>query len=292
MAEEKTAVRAVEAVYHGTGGVPYLIILSGAQEGRTMRLDKSPIVLGRSPRCHFIVDEDGISRQHAEFVADGEGGVAVRDSGSTHGTFVNGVRVSDRAVGLRDGDRVQVGSSVLLKYSTEDDLEEQFQVQQYRAAVGDGLTGLYNRKYLLDRLEQEAPFHLRHQRPLVLGLVAVQEFEAIVERMGVSTGDGLLRTLAAMLRPNVRVEDVLAVVDRAVFGVLLRETSLDEAKLSMNRLSNFIDEQIFTLAGEDRRVKLFWNATQLDPEQHSTGRDLLIAADRALYEAMKAGGTS
>jgi hypothetical protein len=66
------------------------------------------IVLGRLPECDITIMDSNVSRRHAEIQPRGDGFVIV-DLGSTNGTRVNGVRVSERE--LRDGDEVAVGNT-------------------------------------------------------------------------------------------------------------------------------------------------------------------------------------
>ncbi len=87
-----------------------LRVLSGARNGQQDRFGKSVVTLGRHPLCDFRFDptEDlDVSARHAELRMAG-GRVTVRDTGSTNGTWVNGVRVS-RERDLANGDVVSLG---------------------------------------------------------------------------------------------------------------------------------------------------------------------------------------
>jgi hypothetical protein len=87
-----------------------LSVLHDGRPGRTYRLGRSPMTIGRLPECDIVVDDPGASRQHAQIRFDGERYV-VSDLGSTNGTLVNDVQAEERA--LEDGDRVTIGSTVL-----------------------------------------------------------------------------------------------------------------------------------------------------------------------------------
>ena len=92
-------------------------------------------------------------------------GVTLRDLGSANGTYCNGTRIAD-PVQLTNGDKISMGGTTILKFTYQDELEEQFNRQLYESAVRDGLTGLYNRRYFDERLHAEMTFALRHQAPL------------------------------------------------------------------------------------------------------------------------------
>jgi hypothetical protein len=81
-------------------------------EGRTVLLGAGGAVLGRSKDCDVVVNDENVSRRHAEVRPSG-GSWVVRDLGSTNGVRVNGHRVRD-AQPLRPGDKIEVGVSTLI----------------------------------------------------------------------------------------------------------------------------------------------------------------------------------
>lgn len=86
-----------------------LQVTSGPLSGKTFKLTKEGVLIGRSPKCQLVLTDDTVSTEHAWIVPVSEG-VVVIDRGSSNGTYVNSVdspRVSK--VGLRNGDRVYIG---------------------------------------------------------------------------------------------------------------------------------------------------------------------------------------
>ena len=96
--------------------MPHLIVRQPDRVAFSVEL-REGMVVGRSEQNAIALDDTKVSRQHAAFAAPG-GRWAVRDLGSTHGTFVNGARVSARE--LVDGDRVQVGQVILTFVESDD----------------------------------------------------------------------------------------------------------------------------------------------------------------------------
>lgn len=92
---------------------PRLVVSSGSERGRVLTLVRARSSLGRSDDCELRLDDPMVSRHHAEMICTTEG-VLVADAGSTHGTWVNGSRVTG-TVELRNGDVVTVGG-VRLRY--------------------------------------------------------------------------------------------------------------------------------------------------------------------------------
>jgi transglycosylase-like protein with SLT domain/FHA domain-containing protein len=91
-----------------------LVELRGGRMGEIRTVGRNGLVLGRDPSCDFVIDDARVSREHARIeLRDGDGFVV--DLGSRNGTRVNGREVS-RPTALRDGDVVQLGSAVELRY--------------------------------------------------------------------------------------------------------------------------------------------------------------------------------
>jgi Nif-specific regulatory protein len=120
--------------------MPYLIVRQPDRVAFSFEL-REGITVGRHEQNAIVLDDSKVSRQHASFGA-AEGGWAVQDLNSTHGTFVNGARVS--ASPLADGDRVQIGQ-VLLTFSETDDRASEL-VHQKTAVEAPSLDGEAGRR--------------------------------------------------------------------------------------------------------------------------------------------------
>ena len=92
---------------------------------------------GRAEDNTIRIDSERASRQHARFEPSAEGYVVV-DLDTRNGTYLNGLRVNTAP--LYDGDKIQIGSNTVLKFSIQDQLEEQYQRSIYESATRDGLT--------------------------------------------------------------------------------------------------------------------------------------------------------
>ncbi len=94
-----------------------LVAVAGPHTGQEFLLEVLPARLGRGGEAALRLDRDlGVSRQHAEIYRQ-DGALHVRDLGSTHGTCVNGLSVTDQV--LQPGDRIEVGHSALQVSSPE-----------------------------------------------------------------------------------------------------------------------------------------------------------------------------
>ena len=137
------------------GPSAYLVVIAGPSFGEMYKLRGDAV--GDRPRRTAAIRllDDGISREHAAIERDG-GKIVLVDLGSTNGTFCNGVRVERQE--LVDGDKISVGSTTILKFTYQDQLDERYQKQLFESALRDGLTTTFNRRYFIDRLNTEMRF--------------------------------------------------------------------------------------------------------------------------------------
>ena len=94
------------AFQEAPGGAPVGSIF--LEDGRRIEIGEQPLVIGRVPECDIPLSDPNVSRRHAEIRRQGTGFVVV-DLGSTNGTRINGVRISEQE--LNDGDEVAFGNT-------------------------------------------------------------------------------------------------------------------------------------------------------------------------------------
>ena len=89
---------------------PSLQILTGTRTGERIAL-RHGLTVGKAPTCDLVIDDGYASTNHAQFVADTGGNWTVNDRGSTNGTFVNGVRITEARVTA--GSTIRIGNTDL-----------------------------------------------------------------------------------------------------------------------------------------------------------------------------------
>lgn len=92
----------------------YLSVLHGRHLSAVFELVVGNNILGRSANAAVRLTDHGISRHHASAVRDHDGSVKLVDLSSTNGTFINSRRI--HAEGLREGDRIRIGPSAILRF--------------------------------------------------------------------------------------------------------------------------------------------------------------------------------
>src|SRR5580704_2648759 len=221
----------------------YLIVLAGENLGQMFPIKDAETVIGRSANASVRLKDDGVSRKHARLIHK-EGEVTVEDLKSANGTLLNGQRVEGTAT-LQDGDKIQVGSTTILKFTYADRLEEAFQQKMYEAALHDGLTRAYTKRYFLDRLPTEVAYARRHATPLSLLMIDVDHFKLVNDTHGHPAGDYVLVMLSQLIATALRTEDIFARYGGEEFLVLCRGVPLDKAATLAERLRGRIATAAF-----------------------------------------------
>ena len=264
----------------------YLLFISGPQVGKVVHLEGGSLVLGRGQEASLVINDPAISRQHSILTRVGTK-VFVQDNGSTNGTYVNGRKV-DRAE-LQDGDKIQLSSSTILKFSYQDNVESLFHKELYKMAVVDPLTGAYNKRYFDDRLKEEFSYCLRNHIPCSLVMMDVDFFKKINDTYGHPAGDYVLTRLVALTRSIIRNEDILARFGGEEFTIILKGTPSEGAVTLTERLRKLIDESPFEFEGKRIHVTISMGVATLPHKSLKSHDAMLKMADDLLYHSKKSG---
>jgi two-component system, cell cycle response regulator len=268
---------------------PSLTVVAGKQMGQTFLLPPGTTSIGRAPGANFLVDESGVSRRHADIIVLPEEQVILKDRNSTNGTLVNGDVVKNEARALKDGDKIQVGSSFLLRFSYQDKLDTSLQQRLYDSAVRDALTGMYNKRYLDERVEQEWAAHLRYGTHLSLLMLDIDHFKRINDTLGHSAGDRVLKGVAHRIQRSLRKEEVFARYGGEEFVVLLRESTLESAQQCAERMRQLVEMSPFPSEDESVRVTISLGVASTAALGTDSAKNLLARADQHLYRAKQSG---
>lgn len=265
---------------------PILLRLDGVSAGEVVSLAVLPATIGRHPGCAVMVDDAGVSRNHATISAAG-GDLYVEDLGSRNGTFIEGDRVS-RAK-LTEGCLVQIGLHVGFRFTVVDERQEQILRQLYRSSTRDALTSVYNRRHFDDRLAAELAYAKRHATDLSLVIVDIDFFKRVNDTYGHAAGDAVLKQVATVLAQQLRVEDVLSRVGGEEFAVILRGIgSVGAARLG-ERLRQAVERHPTNSAGIAIPTTISVGcATFAELEGHGD-KTLFALADSRLYAAKRGG---
>jgi diguanylate cyclase (GGDEF)-like protein len=160
-----------------------------------------------------------------------------------------------------------------------------------RENVMDPLMGIYNRRHLERRLEEESSRVKRYGTPLSICMMDIDHFKKINDNYGHQAGDIVLERLGAMLRAGSREIDVAARYGGEEFVLLLPNTGEEEARSFAERSRREIEKTAMgrnPADGRDLRCTMSFGVATTAPGEHD-GAEILRRADRALYQAKQAG---
>ncbi len=157
----------------------------------------------------------------------------------------------------------------------------------------DELTGLHNRKYLLERMEQEISRAKRYATPLSLLLFDLDFFKSVNDIYGYEWGDVLLKSIADKLRQVIRKEDILTRYGDEEYVVVLPNTPEDNAFLFAERFRKEVERMEFIPAGEEERHPITISGGIATfpclPDTEEDANTIIRYAEHALYNAKKRG---
>jgi two-component system cell cycle response regulator len=253
--------------------------------GKRFVLDNSPTRVGRGGDNQIVLDGDSVSRRHAQFRQKGDAWVVV-DDGSTNGTYCNDEQIT-REVVLKNGDRVKVGPTIF-KYFSGADVEAQYHEEIYRMTIIDGLTQIYNKRYLYEALERELIRGRRHERELCILMFDIDHFKRINDVHGHLAGDYVLKEVARVVQGRIRRDEVFARYGGEEFAIILPETPLSGAVALAETLRQKVADYSFVFQADSIKVTVSLGAALME-EGDRTAEHIIKRADEKLYQAKRTG---
>ena len=164
------------------------------------------------------------------------------------------------------------------------------QEERLRLAITDPLTGLFNRRYFHERLDETLEGARRYGGDMALLLLDLDHFKAVNDTYGHAAGDRVLQRISAVLGSSTRASDLLARIGGEEFALILLETGGVAARDSADRLRAAVEAAVTSgEEGEEIRVTCSIGVACCRGGEDTTGETLLGRADRALYAAKDAG---
>jgi len=156
-------------------------------------------------------------------------------------------------------------------------------------SIRDPLTGLYNRRYLQEILEREIRRAVRSDQPLGILMLDLDHFKKFNDTYGHEAGDSVLREAATFLSKNIRAEDIVCRFGGEEFVVILPTATLEASKSRAERLRAKIRELTVLHHGESVGAISVSVGVAAVPQHGTSSKEVLEAADAALYRAKNAG---
>ena len=198
-----------------------------------------------------------------------------RDSSRTMEEYVNEAR---RQLAVNVTEHIALALASL-------ELRESLKLQSIR----DPLTGLYNRRYMEEFLEQEVQKAKRNQRSLGVIMMDLDHFKKVNDTFGHRAGDTVLKALGNFLKSHTRAGDVVCRYGGEEFTIILPEATLEDTLERAERLRSEISNIQFEHGGQVLGTATLSIGVAGYPRHGGTPEALLQSADEALYCAKTEG---
>ncbi len=158
------------------------------------------------------------------------------------------------------------------------------ETRAHELSIRDALTGLVNRRALIQQLEHAVAYAERHHSEFALLFLDLDRFKSINDLLGHEAGDELLRQFAGRLQAAVRVSDVVARLGGDEFVVLLEGAGASANAALVARKIEQANAQPFEIGGQ----QIFTSSSigiGLYPQDGASAASVLRNADKAMYHA-------
>jgi two-component system cell cycle response regulator len=157
-----------------------------------------------------------------------------------------------------------------------------------QSIIIDDLTGVYNRSYMNERMEQLIHQFLRTKCIFTVIIMDLDYFKKVNDSYGHVVGDEVLRRFAAVSKEMKRENDIMCRYGGEEFVLLLPNTSKIGAKRVIKRFQDAFSEQVFQTQGTEFKVTFSAGISEIN-DTNAHGEQLIDEADQALYCAKQSG---
>ena len=155
-------------------------------------------------------------------------------------------------------------------------------------SLTDSLTGLFNRRYLMEMLEREYSRSKRYKTDLGLALIDIDFFKKINDTYGHQAGDFMLKEITSIIKKMLRKSDIIFRYGGEEVLIILPETNKEKSFVPLERIRKLIEKTDFKY--KDTIIKTSVSIGITDTKQETLTLEMLIEqADKAMYHAKQTG---
>ena len=157
-------------------------------------------------------------------------------------------------------------------------------------SIIDELTGSYNYRYFVQKLQEEKKRAVRYKLPLSIIMIDIDWFKKLNDGYGHEAGNMVLKALATITKECIRDVDIFARYGGEEFVVILPQTPLEEAQRIGERIRAQVETSIIDTGPQTGKVKITVSiGVSSYPENGRSEEELVSVADQALYQAKGSG---
>ncbi len=157
-----------------------------------------------------------------------------------------------------------------------------------KLSITDGLTGLHNRKHLMETLSKEVTQAQRYKRAFSVLMIDIDHFKKYNDTYGHPAGDYVLTKIASILLECIRSVDSAARYGGEEFMVMLPETDLEGAVEGAERIRSWVEGETFGTDAKKVNITVSIGAAEFSANG-DTVESIISSADTALYKAKRLG---
>ncbi|MCK5092082.1 MAG: diguanylate cyclase, partial [Gammaproteobacteria bacterium] len=181
--------------------------------------------------------------------------------------------------------RVQVGKRML---GLQQELNQAKEMLAFQASH-DVLTGLLNRRAIMEALYKELSRSFRQQQPLCIAMCDIDFFKKINDNYGHMAGDKVLQTLAKLVQENIRETDLLTRYGGEEFVIIMPDTDQKAAMGVAEKLRVETENCAFHYRDTRVDITISCGITEFKDKNKDNPKTIFERADAALYKAKDAG---
>ena len=161
-------------------------------------------------------------------------------------------------------------------------------------ATLDALTGFYNRRQMEERIKQETASAKRKKTPLCAIMIDIDYFKHVNDTYGHAAGDFILKTTSKIIRSQLREYDIASRYGGEEFAIILPYTTKEEAVMVAERLRKAVADKVINIEhvnkkNDTKTIQITISLGIYSFKDTDTAQDLLMNADKALYDAKENG---
>lgn len=167
-------------------------------------------------------------------------------------------------------------------------VRKEYEKKLHKLATTDELTGLNNRRYLIEQANQQFNLSKRYSKNLCFMILDIDHFKKVNDTYGHDAGDIVLQFVSRIFSSSLRKVDIFGRLGGEEFAAVMPETGIDTARLAGERLRQKFESTPVALHGAEIRITVSIGISHV---QHDTAAlaDLYKAADTMLYRAKNSG---